>query len=171
MLARCCWACPHISIPRSVPPPRLPTPGSHRGYNAHTQGNGGQGLQCPHTRQPARHCQRPARHCRVCGHCRCPATVALAGGCLHISSMLSQALAGGWRAGVGHMLWGTERPHATLWLVRLTGSTDCRRRFLTGDRTKENKCRGGLYARLHRRMNEASRAGMNPAPTEADHPK
>jgi len=39
---------------RSVPPPRLPTPGSHRGYNAGTYGNGGQvrgtccGGQSPH---------------------------------------------------------------------------------------------------------------------------
>ncbi len=45
-------------------------------------------LQCCHIRQPARHCQR----------------------CRHISSMLSQALAGGWRAGAGHFMWGTEPP-------------------------------------------------------------
>lgn len=61
---------------RSVPPPRLPTPGSHRGHNAGTRGN-----------LPA-----IARHAGI------------------EAGLLYLAMAGGWRAGVGLILWGTEPP-------------------------------------------------------------
>ncbi len=100
---------------RSVPPPRLPTPGSHRPA---CQRLGHTEVTMPTHKAT---CPPPACHRQVQeGKLQCQHAWQWRAGCLvwrHRSYPASVALAGGWRAGVGHILWGTEPP--TLRCLRL----------------------------------------------------